>query len=87
MERLLGVAPTRSIPRVEQAEGLPQVDEIRQSLDNLDNELDSDECDGDEDEAAGHPRCSFAPSRKENSESLQINGCCCGPCGNKCFYA
>ena len=42
--------------------GLPQVDEIRQSLDNLDNELDSDECDGDEDEAAGHPRC------------LQING-------------
>ena len=74
MERLLGVAPTRSIQRVEQAEGLPQVDEIRQMLDNLDNEPDSDECDGDEFGAAGHPRCSFAPNRKENSKSLQTNG-------------
>ena len=74
MERLLGVAPTRSIQRVEQAKGLPQVDEIRQMLDNFDNEPDSDECDGDEDEAAGRPRCSFAPNRKENSKSLQTNG-------------
>ena len=42
MERLLGVAPTRSIPQVIQAEGLPHVDEIGQTLDNLDEEVDSD---------------------------------------------
>ena len=74
MERLLGVAPTRSIPQVMQAEGLPHVDEIGETLDNLDEEVDGDECDGDEDETADYPRCSIAPRRQDNSKNTHMEG-------------
>ena len=72
MERLLGVAPARSISPLAQAGELPHVDEISQKLDNLDDEVDSDGCD--EDVMADHPRCSFAPNKKVTSDNVQTDG-------------